>query len=52
MRHHITLDLHLRFLYQFAVGTHPLFSEGFGELVRDERGGMETGEGDELPAVA
>lgn len=43
--------LHLGLLDQLAVGAHAVLGIGLGELVGDERGGVQTGQGDELPAV-
>ena len=44
-------ELHLGLLDQLAVGAHALVREGAGELVRDEGGGVQARQGDELPAV-
>lgn len=52
MRNHINLILYFRLLHQLPVRTHPLFCERARELVADEGGGVQAGEGDELPAVA
>lgn len=41
----------LLFLDHRGVGLHTVDSEGFSEPVRDEGVGVESGEGDELPAV-
>lgn len=52
MRHDIDLVLHLGLLDQLSISPHPLLGVGLGEDVGDERGGVQAGEGDELPAVA
>lgn len=44
--------LNFWFLNELAVGAHADLAVGAGELVADEGGGVEAGEGDELPAVA
>lgn len=44
--------LHLGLLHELAVGAHAVLGEGLGELVRDKRGGVQAGQGDELPRVA
>jgi hypothetical protein len=52
VQQHIDFLLHLRLLHRLAIRPHPSRREVFRERVRDERGRVETGEGDELPAVA
>jgi hypothetical protein len=44
--------VHLWLLDQLAVCSHALLGIGLGELIGDEGGLVETGEGNELPAVA
>jgi len=44
--------VHLGLLDHLAVGAHTASRVGLGELVADEGGRMEAGQGDELPAVA
>src|SRR5699024_7272255 len=44
--------LHLGLLHQLAVRAHTLLGERLRELVRDECSGVQTGQGDELPAVS
>jgi hypothetical protein len=51
MLHHIHTAIHLRLLDQLAIGTHALLAVRAAELIRDERGGVQTSQGDELPAV-
>ena len=49
---HIDAILHLGLLYQLAVSTHSVLGVVLREGVGDERGGVQTGKGDELPAVS
>ena len=48
----IDTGLDLGLLDELAVGAHADLAVRLGELVADERGGVQTREGDELPAVA
>jgi len=48
----VDLALHLGLLHQLAVRAHAVLGVRLGELVRDERGRVQTGQRDELPAVA
>lgn len=52
MRDNIDLALYLRLLDKLSIRTHTLLGKSFGELVTDEGGSMQTGERDELPAIA
>lgn len=52
MSDHVDLAFHLGLLHQLPVRAHTVLGEGFGELIADERGGVQAGKGDELPAVA
>jgi hypothetical protein len=52
MRHHIALQTHLGLLDERAISAHALLRKRLGELMRDQGGGVQAGEGDELPAVA
>lgn len=52
MRHDITADSALLLLDRLAVRTHAPDGVILGELVGDERGLVQAGERDELPAVA
>ena len=51
MRNNITPTLHLRFLNQFSVRSHSPLGIGAGELITNQCCRMETGKGDELPAI-
>lgn len=44
--------IHLGLLDQLAVRPHALLAVRLGELVADERRGVQTGQRDKLPAVA
>ncbi len=52
MGDHVDLAFHLGLLHQLPVRAHTVLGESFGELIADERGGVQAGKGDELPAVA
>ena len=52
MRDHVDSTSDLGILDQLRVRFHAVLGESGGKLVRDEGGGVETGQGDELPAVA
>lgn len=51
MGDHVDTLLHLGLLDQLAVRAHSVLGEVLRELVADERGRVQTGQGDELPAV-
>lgn len=50
--HHVDGTVHLGLLDQLAVGAHAVLRVGLGELVADQRGRVQAGQRDELPAVA
>lgn len=52
MLDHVHTAIHLGFLDQLPVRPHALLAVCLGELVRDERRGVQARERDELPAVA
>merc|ERR1712176_1441326 len=52
VRHNLHTTLHLRLLHKLAISAHSLLRECLGECVGDERGLVQTGQRDELPAVA
>lgn len=49
---HVDAAFHFGLLNQLAVGLHALLAVGPRELVRDQGGGVQAGQGDELPAVS
>jgi len=52
MFNNINTAIHLRFLNQFSISTHAMLAVRLGELIGYQCGGVETCEGDELPAVS
>jgi hypothetical protein len=48
----VDTTVHLGLLHKLAVRTHALLAVRFGELIRDQGGGVQTCKRDKLPAVS